>query len=832
MNNEITTEMVIKEVLWENQAIDKGVAKYVASRDNKTMDATTGGQKLLKLAIPQLIAGIEEAYSEMDNQVMGDIHGGRTDKWVNMIGQVTAEQAALITLNKCLEVCSGKYAKRREGLVRPLTKEIGKQINQQVKFENWLESEKEILKAHNATCAPDKVRKKTRAQYTLDQANGQINRNRLARWEKKFATYRSTDWGDDCYNIGAKLLDICVKHCPEFFNYKQVRTRNRDERRFSMTDEAWNTYVITEETAEINRPFLLPTLIKPRDWAYSNGKVEGGYYQIDKGLFSDDRLTAHTSADKTASSTRFLNAVNKVQGTAWQINPFIHGAISRLTSSTVMRGGVTAGQEEHIPCMPTEEYAAMTKEEAIAYHTKRTKLLKGIVSRRGKHSAYARKWAIANELKDQPEFYYPHFSDFRGRLYPMPSELTPQGDQVAKGLLQFAKGEKLGATGLKWLMIHAANCYNMDKETLADREQWCWDNLEMLRSVSSNYVSDDRWVILKDDGDVDNEAFPFLAAAREITEAMKLSNPSDFVSHLAISQDGTCNGMQILSMLGKDQIGAEATNCTANAERKDLYITVANAVMANVERDKGSSVCAAEWADRLTSVSKARKVVKRAVMTVPYGVTAGGIATQLEDDNFCLNMTDSKLSAQYMTSAILEAMESVNGKAVEIMQYFQSVANTLGEAGQGLSWYTPMGLKVTQQYNHLRERRIKTVLGDITLAVEDAEMGLRLSKQANSSSPNIIHSLDAAMLQMTVERLSEQGHTCFAMIHDSYGMHASNVAELHVALREVARDMFGGDLLSEIHEYMQSNTDVTLPQPPQLGDYDINEITNAPYFFS
>jgi len=143
-----------------------------------------------------------------------------------------------------------------------------------------------------------------------------------------------------------------------------------------------------------------------------------------------------------------------------------------------------------------------------------------------------------------------------------------------------------------------------------------------------------------------------------------------------------------------------------------------------------------------------------------------------------------------------------------------------------------MGLKVTQQYNQFKERRIMTVLGEITLSVEDAEMGLRVSKQTNSSSPNIIHSLDAAMLQMTVERLSEMGHTDFAMIHDSYGMHASKVDDLHAALREVARDMFGGNLLQDLHDYVQSNTTAELPSPPSLGEYDINEIVNADYFFS
>jgi DNA-directed RNA polymerase len=827
MENTITTEMMIKEILWENHAIDEGVAKYNALKESKTMEATTGGQKLLKQAIPQLIEGIKEAWSDVEKALYSPTSGGK-DNWVYMIGLVSAEQAAVITLNKAIQSCSNQD-QGREGIVRPLTKEIGKQIRQQVKFENWKETEKELLKEHNFSCGEGETRRKSKAQYLIEQAKGQITRPKLARWEKKFESYKNIEWGEDEYNIGAKLLDILVTYCPEFFEYKTIKTRNKQERKFIMTDEAWNTYVISEETAELQRPFLLPTLIKPRDWKYVEGKVEGGYYHIDKGLFSDSRLTAHTSADNSAASVRFLESVSILQNTAWAVNPFTLLVIKTLADMKLAVGGVTQNDETTTPYMDQADYEAMDKEEAKKYQKKRTAIVKAMASHRGKHSAFLRKLAIAEKMSVHEEFFFPHFADFRGRLYPMCSELTPQGDQIAKGLLQFANGKKLGESGLKWLMIHAANCYGMDKASLTDREQWGWDNLELMASVSSNYITDQRWVIINDQGKVDNEALPFLAAAREITEAMKLSNPSDFVSHIAVAQDGTCNGMQILSMLGKDQIGAKATNCTSLDERQDLYMTVATAVRAIIARDQDENPMAKEWAARF---GKGRGIVKRACMTVPYGVTPKGIATQLENDDHCVGMSNSKEAAQYMTKAILESMGSVNGKAVEIMHYFQTMTLALAEVGLGLSWYTPMGLKVTQQYNNLAEKRVKTVLGDIRLMVEDAEMGLRVTKQANSSAPNIIHSLDAAMLQMTLERLKQAGHDSFAMIHDSYGMHPSNVEELHVALRAVAFEMFSGNPLQDLHDYVQSNTDVELPTPPTLGDYDINEITNALYFFS
>ena len=85
---------------------------------------------------------------------------------------------------------------------------------------------------------------------------------------------------------------------------------------------------------------------------------------------------------------------------------------------------------------------------------------------------------------------------------------------------------------------------------------------------------------------------------------------------------------------------------------------------------------------------------------------------------------------------------------------------------------------------------------------------------------------------MTVEKLAAQGHTDFAMIHDSYGMHASEIGLLHSVLRLTAFEIFNHDNLAEFHSYVQAQTEVVLQKPPAHGDYDMAEILNAPYFFS
>src|SRR5437870_3520098 len=56
-------------------------------------------------------------------------------------------------------------------------------------------------------------------------------------------------------------------------------------------------------------------------------------------------------------------------------------------------------------------------------------------------------------------------------------------------------------------------------------------------------------------------------------------------SHLPVSMDGTCNGYQHLSAMGRDPIGGRATNLVPADEPEDIYQEVADHVSRRVTRD-------------------------------------------------------------------------------------------------------------------------------------------------------------------------------------------------------------------------------------------------------
>ena len=228
---------------------------------------------------------------------------------------------------------------------------------------------------------------------------------------------------------------------------------------------------------------------------------------------------------------------------------------------------------EDLPPPPRADEAAweiMSPSEKRKHKLERARLHTKNAQLRSKRELFLRKVGIAKDLGDQ-EFWYPHFSDFRGRMYPLPQDLTPQGDDFAKGLLMFSEKRPLGPDGLYWLTIRLANTFGNDKLSFDDRITWANDHAAEIVDSAEAPLDGARFWTMAD------EPWCFLATAMEWAEATSHRRPDEYVSQLPIPLDGSCNGLQHLSLMGRDDIGARATNCSADPVRHDLYSEVADA---------------------------------------------------------------------------------------------------------------------------------------------------------------------------------------------------------------------------------------------------------------
>jgi DNA-directed RNA polymerase len=105
-------------------------------------------------------------------------------------------------------------------------------------------------------------------------------------------------------------------------------------------------------------------------------------------------------------------------------------------------------------------------------------------------------------------------------------------------------------------------------------------------------------------------------------------------------------------------------------------------------------------------------------------------------------------------------------------------------------------------------------------------------KQVNLAiSPNYIHSLDASHMWCTIRRMILSGIDSYSMVHDSYGCHAPYVSMMRDFTKEEFCNMHKEPLLLNLKNQIEKILNITLPDLPSCGDYDISESLKAEYLF-
>jgi len=555
-------------------------------------------------------------------------------------------------------------------------------------------------------------------------------------------------------------------------------------------------------------------------------QASGGYI-IHKTPLIRSGAHAHTSDLDRPVSQHDLDSLNAVQATPWRINSWV---LDVMLDAWTNRRGIAGLREAELRPMPPkvsdEVWTAMADADKKSHRRLLAEIHNFNASATGKQSALLDTLSVASELREHPSIFYPHSRCFRGRIHPVPQVgPQPQGNDAQKGLLMFATGLPLGPDGLFWLCVRAANCAGQDKLPLEARVGWALDRRDQMITTAADPFADLWWCAAGID-----EPWGLLATVYELGQAFQLENPDEHVSHLPVPLDGSCNGLQHLAAMGLDPIGARATNLCSGVERQDIYMEVAAVVIRIVEADASAGKEEAmAWLGRVT-----RKTVKRAVMTTPYGVTDSGIRTQLLADGL---VPDTEIgqgkTADYLRDCLVQALSETVQSAKSIMAWLQTTADRLGKAGLPFDWETPTGSKVRQAYHATTSSRIRTLCGEMTVDGEELEAPIMPRKQALGAAPNFIHSFDAAHLSATVRASWERGMRSFAMIHDSYGVHPSNTTELSAILRSTFVEIYREDWLAKLSESLTAaHPNVELPPLPTRSTFNIEQVLDAPFFFS
>ncbi|KAA3452702.1 DNA-dependent RNA polymerase [Mesorhizobium sp. SARCC-RB16n] len=601
-------------------------------------------------------------------------------------------------------------------------------------------------------------------------------------------------------------------------------------------------------------PDFLPMLVPPKDWTGLSG---GGYYtDLDRPLKLVRRASKKQfellkrKLAETQHRGVLLRGLNAIQRTPWQINQRVLDVMTVMAKTNEGIAGLVPGDspkpdrpigipEDVDPKTLPPHQQKQLQEWKWAARDVYTENLQLRQDRLHQETLFG----LAQRFRDERAIYFPHNLDFRGRAYPVPLVMHPQAGDPVKALLRFAEGKPLGADGARWLAIHGANTFGVDKVSFDERVKWVDENHTRIISCARDPF-EDRWWTEAD------KPWCFLAFCFEYRDYINGLGRTDFVSHLPIALDGSCNGLQHFSAMLLDAVGGRAVNLIPAKKPQDIYQVVADRVMEQLRAilsTEGMNAERGRWAYEWLTMGIDRKVTKRPVMVLPYGGTprsclkyvdeavkakiAGGYKHNLGDD--------LKKAIGFLSSIIWDSIGDVVIAAREAMGWLQKTARTIAKVNLPMHWETPSGFVAYQGYVNFKSRQIETkIAGKLVKprVYEETDL-IDVSKQATSISPNFVHSMDASAMILTVDELAAKGLTDFAMIHDSYGTHACNTTLLASTLRKVFVEMYQGDPLTKLRDQLVLQSLVApdigaFEELPSKGDLDLSQVTKSDFFFA
>ncbi len=596
--------------------------------------------------------------------------------------------------------------------------------------------------------------------------------------------------------------------------------------------------------------YPMPMLETPNDWKFEDGKISGGYREHQYRMIRIDRVHLNYSS----YGQNVFDSLNYIQKQPWKVNKEVLHQVEIDLRIPVKTDFIKTIYPESDGCMfgtkINEEGHGLKEAELAAVVLARKEFrqvvdlyqaeVKDFESEMGKYRAVKMAVKIANDHKDQT-LYFPHSYDSRGRIYPLPVGLTPQGSDAVKAMLEYDSGESLNEDGAKWAFAYLASLYGDDKLHFDER------------------VRRGMLLINEDYRDAD-EPYQFLAHQLELKKIIE--NPSaEFKGRVHL--DACNSGSQFTSALTGDLAGCLATNVIPTiqddglCDRQDAYLLVAEKSIELNRKilDGILTIEDREVYELLLNLLKenGRKICKRPVMVSNYGGTAGGRADMLYDmfrelgvERKHITQANAVKFAKIIGDSITGVLNG--GKAFE--KYVQTMNNIISKKGTPVRWNTGDGFEVVHIKNkELPDKKVSLKLPNArkqtTIIKKMYSEELAPMKMRSAISPNVVHSYDAELLRRTALKMRDYGIEKSDWIHDSFGCLPNSVSLMLKVTKEVFLEMMHEKPLDKLDEEFRAQATFNGTTEKQLNkvklpDFEgidwnsegLNELLKSEWFFS
>jgi len=659
---------------------------------------------------------------------------------------------------------------------------------------------------------------------------------------------------NECFHVGNKLLDILchttgIAQRVELPDEVGIHKRSNESYYLIVNGDLLQKLDEAHGYHEANRPFHFPMIIPPMDWTTMTNGGHIGQKAVSRYSLVGQNRKAGTNDSRVKNFEPIQKAINKLQAVPWKINgrilevikwirdgQFSLGAIPPLNKDELFKDFVVKSREEM-------DKLKATSEEAFIKEKRQLKIRHDNWARNvSKRSGFLKQIMIAEKFLNEDAIWFCYTAEWRGRINCVQSHVSPQANDVGKGLLLFKNGMPLLTDiAVEWFMIHGAGCYadqtseidnTVDKLSFQERIDWVLRHEAEIIASANDPFNAEFWTKA-------DKPITFLAWCFEYSDWVASGKSLDFVTNIPVALDGSCSGLQHMSAMMADKVCAQFVNLTKSHSPEDVYRKVAEALEPVVITDaKQGNKFAKMWQHQCN-----RGTTKSAVMTFVYGAKDRTYTKQLMDllqkhedkgKNYINTLDENPWEAcQYMKDRIVEAMSEVIKSGVDFMDWTQELAGIFADLNLPIKWTTPDGVEIVQSYRRMEEKRINTYWGNTVFRPVSRVASETVSDKRgmkNGLSPNFVHSYDACHLRTVINEFDHD----ITVIHDSFGALPQVAGELHVTLRRTFKEMYETDqidrFINEIRDQLWPG--VELPIRPHRGNWSPEAMDEALYSFS
>jgi DNA-directed RNA polymerase len=843
-----------RQLVLEDETNDMAINKFLNTYESLDMLGMTHQLKFAKTYIvqwfPSLCRLIKE---EQELCLLGGETRGDRKIYGNFLTKLPAEQLALLSLTELMKFILKLVDKRKDDegswnayhiVSKLLFAAIGKALNTQLMHnheEAVIRAKEDKLKGVSPTGEPkEDSLAQIKRQKQIARKVAQLT-NKLMRRKMDTSLYKDIGIPADIQIKLGSLLVFLIKESTRIStengfkqpllttSYAKVKGKKKQFVGVLNVNEEFILDMI-EQIEQSGSMFIqiercLPMIYKPAPW---QDHEIGGYYQKPTNLMRIHESMLQERSIKFADLQPTFNVLDIISETPWRINKKVLKVVEAIWEEGGGAGEIPLRHYNY------ENYVYQYQLQECKDYAEKSKLMKKIQMQRDIHSLrcdFTLKLNVAKAFLNMERIYFPHNIDFRGRIYPIPPHMNHISADICRGMLEFAEGKPIGKKGIYWLKIHLANKMGKDKLNFKDRLLFVDSNLSVIERCVTDPLKFREWLEFED-------CWQTLAAMFDLQAALNMDNPEDYVSHIHIHQDGSCNGLQHYAALGRDIGGANQVNLNNTDKPGDVYTHVANMVQSRVNADaKDAASPYHRIANKLVGNVK-RKIVKQTVMTSVYGVTFIGarkqIAKQLKDKEYLDEVdTDVPEASYYLATLTLDSIRDLFSGAHEIKKWLIQCAGLIADTANPVSWITPLGLPVVQPYRSSRGVDIiQTIIQRVAISTNSDNLPINKPKQRSAFPPNYIHSLDSTHLMYTALQCKKEGIT-FAAVHDSYWTHAGTIDRMNELLRDEFIRLHSQPLLENLKEsFVTRFPQIDFPEIPARGEFRLENVKKSLYFFA